>query len=462
MANIERIPGKNGDTYRITVAGGFDTNGKRIRHRETYKPAPGMTPKQIEKAVHRFAMDYERSIELGYVLDNKQTFAEYAAYVLSTKEQNGTLKTKTLERYRELLVRINQGIGHIKLADIRPQHLNTFYRNLAEDGVRADGQTAKASVDLPKLLKTRKMTRTALAAATRISASTISTAVKGDSVSAATAEAIAKALGKPTKSLFTITVKGGGLSPKTILEHHRVISSVLAQAEKEMLVPYNAAEKASPPRDKRKEVNYFQPHEIHAILEALDKEPLKWRLITNLMIVTGCRRGEIMGLRWEKIDLDSGRVKIDRALLCSKTKGVYEDTTKTEDTRFLHLPKETLDMVKLQRLDQLRLRLANGDRWQDTGYVFTQDNGLPMSPDSITGWLRDFSKRHDLPHINPHAFRHTMASVLLANGTDIVTVSKQLGHANVGTTENFYSHIIEENKAKASECIADVLLRKKA
>lgn len=85
-----------------------------------------------------------------------------------------------------------------------------------------------------------------------------------------------------------------------------------------------------------------------------------------------------------------------------------------------------------------------------------------MRPGVITGWLSEFSTCHNLPHITPHAFRHTVASVLLANGTDIVTVSKQLGHASVNTTESFYSHIIEENKAKASACIADVLLRKKA
>lgn len=84
-----------------------------------------------------------------------------------------------------------------------------------------------------------------------------------------------------------------------------------------------------------------------------------------------------------------------------------------------------------------------------------------MRSDVITGWLSEFSTRHNLPHITPHAFRHTVASVLLANGTDLVTVSKQLGHASVNTTESFYSHIIEENKAKASACIADVLLRKK-
>lgn len=72
------------------------------------------------------------------------------------------------------------------------------------------------------------------------------------------------------------------------------------------------------------------------------------------------------------------------------------------------------------------------------------------------------SSWYGLPHINPHAFRHTEASVLLANGTEIVTVAAQLGHASANTTENFYAHIIEENKAKASECIADVLIRKKA
>ena len=121
-----------------------------------------------------------------------------------------------------------------------------------------------------------------------------------------------------------------------------------------------------------------------------------------------------------------------------------------------------MDLLRHHKREQLRLQLANGDRWLHTGYVFTQDNGDHMNPDSITGWLKDFSSRHGLPHINPHAFRHTVASVLLANGTDIVTVSKQLGHASITTTESFYSHIIEENKAKAADCIADVLIRKKA
>ena len=461
MATIEKYAGKDGITYRISVSAGFDTQGKRIRHRMSYKPTPGMTPRQIEKAAQKAAMDFERSIEQGFALDNRQTFAEYAAYVLDLKQRTGT-KTRTLDRYRDMMVRINQAIGHIKLADLRPQHLNSFYKNLAEPGIRIGGGSAKAKINLAEWLKKNKVTRGALAEKAGISAATVGVAVKGEPIKEEKALAIAKAMGKKAEDVFDIEKNMEPLADKTILEHHRLISTILSQAEKEMLVPYNAAAKATPPRTNKKDPNYFQPETISEILEALESEPLKWRLITHLLIVTGCRRGEIMGLKWEKVDFEHSRVKIDMALVSSKSKGVFEETTKTSDIRYLTLPMETMDLLKQHKLEQLRLQLANGDRWIHTGYVFTQDNGDHMNPDSITGWLKDFSARHGLPHINPHAFRHTVASVLLANGTDIVTVSKQLGHASITTTENFYSHIIEENKAKAAECIADVLIRKKA
>lgn len=461
MATIEKYTGKEGLTYRITVSAGFDSQGKRIRHRMNYKPTPGMTPRQIEKAVQRAAADFERSIEQGFSLDNRQTFAEYAAYVLDLKQRTGT-KARTLDRYQDMMVRINQAIGHIKLADLRPQHLNSFYKNLAEPGIRIGSGSAVARIDMVAWLKKNKLSRGKLAELAGISAATVGVAVKGESINEEKALAIAKAMGKKVEEVFRVEKNTEPLSDKTILEHHRLISTILAQAEKEMLVPYNAAAKSTPPKAKKKDPNYFQPDTIADILEALESEPLKWRLITHLLIVTGCRRGEIMGLKWEKVDFDNSRVKIDRALVSSKSKGVFEESTKTSDIRYLSLPRETMDLLRQHKREQIRLQLANGDRWLHTGYVFTQDNGDRMNPDSITGWLKDFSARHNLPHINPHAFRHTVASVLLANGTDIVTVSKQLGHSNITTTESFYAHIIEENKAKAADCIADVLIRKKA
>ena len=155
MAHLEKIEGKRGTTYRFIVSGGFDTNGRRITRKKTWRPPEGMTARQIEKAVQRAAVDFERSIEQEYVADDRQTFAEYAAYVMDLKERDGT-KAKTLDRYKELMIRINQAIGHIKLADIRPQHLNSFYKNLTEPGIRAGGGSATAKIDIAAWLTANK------------------------------------------------------------------------------------------------------------------------------------------------------------------------------------------------------------------------------------------------------------------------------------------------------------------
>ena len=92
--------------------------------------------------------------------------------------------------------------------------------------------------------------------------------------------------------------------------------------------------------------------------------------------------------------------------------------------------------------------------------MFTCDNGTAMNPDTVTQWLADFAKKYDLPHIHPHKFRHTMASLLISNGTDTLTVSKRLGHAKVSTTIDIYSHMIKKSDERAAESIADVILRR--
>lgn len=207
--------------------------------------------------------------------------------------------------------------------------------------------------------------------------------------------------------------------------------------------------------------NFFQPEQIDEILTALERAPLKWRVMTTLYIGTGCRRGEIVGLKWSKVDFETNQILIDSALLYTKSHGVYEETTKTEDIRYLRLSDETMALLKKLKIEQGKQRLLLGSAWVDSDYVFVGGNGDHMHPDSVTGWLDEYAKKNGLPHINPHAFRHTAASVLIAHGIDIVTVSKQLGHAQPTTTENIYAHLIEANKAKASECLADVLLRKR-
>ncbi|MDL2220891.1 tyrosine-type recombinase/integrase, partial [Eubacteriales bacterium OttesenSCG-928-N14] len=374
-------------------------------------------------------------------------------YVLSLKERIGT-KPRTIERYEQLLDRINPVIGHLKLVDIRPQHLNNLYILLSERGSRINSQKAVLRTEWESPMSQRKLSELS-----GVSTSTISSMIKGNRISLSVAESISDALGTSITKLFTIETNTEPLSNKTVLEHHRLISTILSQAEKEMLVPYNAAARATPPRVMRKEATSFQPDEIQAIWDALDQEPLKWKTATHLLLVSGCRRGEIVGLKWDRIDWKNNQIKIDRSLLYSGAKGIYEDTTKTNTIRYIKLPIETMQLLREYRKWYGELQLLNGNRWHNSGYLFVKDDGSPMHPDSLTDWLKKFSQRHGLPHIHPHKFRHTMASLLFFNGVDSVTISKRLGHAKVSTTADIYSHIIEQADERASECIADAILR---
>ena len=459
MANIRKVEGKNGTSYKITVTHGRDMNGKQLRHYLTWTPPAKMTQLQTEKQLNVVAVEFESKMLDGFAVDNRQTFAAYAQYAISLKERAGA-KLRTIERYRDLLVRINQAIGHLKLVDIRPQHLNAFYANLGERGVRMGSEKAVAKADISAVLKEKKITRARLSELAKIAPATVTAAAQGKKVSKTVASAIALALDMDISSLFAIEVNDDPLSVKTMLEHHRLISTILKQAEKEMIVQYNVAARATPPKLVQKEAETFQPEEVEAIRDALEGEPLKWKTVTHLLLISGCRRGEVAGLKWDKVDWDNNQIKIDQASLYSRTVGVYEDTTKTSTTRFIKLPAETMQLLREYKAWYAELQIKNGERWKRSGYLFVQDDGAPMHPDSITGWLGDFSDRHGLPNVHPHKFRHTMASLLYFGGVDSVTISKRLGHARVSTTTDIYCHIIKQADETASECIADAILRK--
>lgn len=458
MATIEKLSGKTGVSYRITVSGGFDTQGKRIRHRMTYKPTPGMTARQTEKAVQRAAADFERSIEQGYAFDNRQTFAEYSAYVVDLKERTGA-KHRTVEGYRRLMARTNQAIGHMPIQDIRAIHLNRFYQNLEEAGIRETAARAIPMADFRAALKEKKLSMAKAARLAGVAESTVNAAGKGEAILNEKAELIAKATGIPFEKLFTADERDKPLSSTSVLAYHRFIHVVLAQAEKEMLVPYNAADKATPPQKEKAEVGTFQTSELIAIRDAAAKEPVKWQMLIHLLMITGCRRGEIVGLKWDRVNWKDSSIRIDTTLLYTPDRGVYESTTKTGAERTIKLPNETMDLLRQYKLWQLETRLAMGDRWKETPYVFTGECGGCMAPDTLSGYLTRFEKKYNLPHIHAHKFRHSMASVLYFSGADPVSISKRLGHAQVSTTQNIYSHLIEQADTQSAERIADAIFR---
>ena len=408
MAFIEPRYNKNGELlhYRLNVSGGLNWKGQQIRKRITWKPPrPDMSKKQMDKLAMAAAIKFEEEIRAGYEIDKRKKFHEYAEYVIDLKSRTG-LSPTTIERYRSMLPRIYDGIGHMKLTDIRPYHLNDLYKHLAENGIRNKGAIATAKKVVKKKVAALKRSKASIVKEAGFSHTTLNAILRGDPVIYANAEKLANLLGYSVSELFVVEDKFKPLSDKTILEHHRLISMIMAMAEKELLIPYNPAAKATPPKVSKKEADYFQPEEVAEIVKALQDVPIKWKAMSYILIDTGCRRGELMGLQWHCVDLDKGIMMIKQALLYTKDKGVYVGPPKTGRPRTVCLAPETIAVLKKWKTEQLRTKLRHGDIWQDTGFVFTKDDGTVMHPDSITDWLNKFSEANDLPHIHPHAFRH--------------------------------------------------------
>lgn len=458
MASIRKIEGKGGISYKITVTIGTDYAGKQVRHYKTWKPDQGMTTKQAEKEAKRIAYDFEREIELGYQADNRQTFAQYASYVYSMMEQRGD-SPHSLWRFERMSNRIakESSFGSMKLKAIRPQHINEYYKTLIKQG--SGSYTARQIVDFNSIVGNEA--KAAFAQKHGIPVWTVRRLCKGANTSPEMAQQIETALKR--KGLFEIVRRSEKpLSYNTMVIIHSVITTVFAWAEKEMIIPYNPARKATLPMKKDgKEADCLQPEELEQIMAALQMEDIDKRAMVTLFIVTGCRKGEIMGLKWDKVDFQKREATIDSSLSYLPGKGVFEGPTKTRNTRKVILPESVIPLLHDYRVWQLEQRLKCGDLWQDTGFVFTRWNGTPLNPGCFNMWLSRFCKKNGIRPVHPHTFRHSAASIMIAGGVDVLTVSKMLGHADVSTTLNTYGHAIEESKRKAAECIADTILKKK-
>ena len=247
---------------------------------------------------------------------------------------------------------------------------------------------------------------------------------------------------------------GGKLSTKTVHEYHSFVHMVLQQAYKEGLVIVNVADRSTPPKVQRHEAEYYEIETIQEIIAALQLEDLKWQAFVYLLIDTGARRGEVLGLRWCDINFDKGTVLIYRNAQISKDKGIYITTPKTGKSRIISISPNTLEKLLLWKKEQNERQGMLFDVPPVEGYIFAQDTkDWPMNPHSVSWFFKRFSKRHNLPNLHAHAFRHSQASILLHAGVGIETVKNRLGHDKASTTLDIYGHMLAKADTEAMNVI---------
>ncbi|MEV7579041.1 tyrosine-type recombinase/integrase [Streptomyces erythrochromogenes] len=230
------------------------------------------------------------------------------------------------------------------------------------------------------------------------------------------------------------------LSPLTLAYVHSVLKSALEHAVREEEIPRNVARnvRTGTPRPCR-----FEPltaDEARKFLAAANGHRLQ--ALFELALHTGLRKGELLGLRWEDLDLAGGTANIRRTLQRTNSGGLTPLPTKTKSSeRRIALPTPCLRSLEQHRDRQRKEREAAGTDWKDSGYVFTRPDGAPIEGSTLTRHFTTLLRQARLRRIRFHDLRHSAATLLLEQGVELIVIKELLGHAHIGVTATVYAHV---------------------
>lgn len=247
-----------------------------------------------------------------------------------------------------------------------------------------------------------------------------------------------------------------GKSPRSVQMLHTVLRRALKQAAEWGVISSNPADKVKPPRVERKEIEPLSPDQIRAFMGALEEERL--RALFVLAITTGLRRGELLGLRWQDVDMDGGTLTVAQTMKPLGKNGWTFGPTKTKSSRrTLDLPEIALHYLRRWKKDQLAEReeaLKKGAQWEHPELVFTTRLGGLINPHNLRN--RSFQsvlERAGLPHFRFHDLRHTAATLMLIQGVTPKVLQELLGHSQIQVTMDVYGHVVREQKKEAARAV---------
>lgn len=391
MADIKENRNANGKliSYRIRVSDGYGTDGKQRRQTMTWKVPQNMTEKQALKAVQAAAVEFEEQVRNGLAGSQRSLkLADFIPTYLDIKKD--ILAPRTYEFYcnisESLIIPL---LGHIKLIDLKPAHVQQFIKYLQDNS------------------KT-----------------------------------------KP--------------SPSTIKRKVAILQSILKQAVKLGLIQTNPAdaERLSMPKQIAPQVEIFTKDEAIEMLTALEDEPLQYKTIIYLALMTGAREGELVALKFSDIDFIDNAITIERAAYKLAGQPTMTKPPKDNDVRKVNVDEYTIDLIRQLKAEKEQERLRLGTAWEGDEWLFTTWNGSIMFPSTPSHWFSDFLKRHGLKHRKFHALRHTSATLLLLTGTNIKQVSGRLGHADLRIT-NQYLHCLADADKAAANALGNMLITQK-
>ena len=233
----------------------------------------------------------------------------------------------------------------------------------------------------------------------------------------------------------------GGLSARTVLHQHRVLSQALSHAVKQGLLARNVAEAVAAPRPGRSRMATLSFADVPRFLDAARRTP--YYILFYAALYTGMRRGELLGLRWCDIDLGKASISVVQTLYrLSSGEFVIKEPKSPHSRRLVSLSPSLAELLRGYHAEQEAQKILLGTTLTGQDLVFAHPDGSPLDPSTVTHAFGKLIKKAELPHIRFHDLRHTHATLMLKGGVHPKIVSERLGHANIGITLDTYSHVV--------------------
>jgi integrase len=246
-----------------------------------------------------------------------------------------------------------------------------------------------------------------------------------------------------------------GLSAKRVRMFHSVLHTALANAVKWNLVARNVCDVIVLPSRKRYEIQPLTEQQAKRFLQAVHGHKLE--ALLTVALVTGMRRGELLGLRWQDIDLETGSIQIRRSIIRVGGFGLVESEPKTaKGRRKIILPDFVREVLQRHRTRQQEARVKAGPQWQEKELVFCNLHGGYIQPTMLHEDFKRILKEASLPNMRFHDLRHSAATLLLGMGVNPKIVQELLGHSSISMTMDIYSHVLPSMQQEAMGKLDDL------
>ena len=444
MASIKERKAKDGSTYyQISVYVGKEASGKQIFKSRSFTPT-ATAPTKARKEVERFAMEFEQQVLSANVVDgDKITFSEFVEIWKKNWLSGKTPHTR--ENYMQIINNtVIPRIGTLKLSAIRPTHIDRIINERTQDGKKA----ATVRKDFTPVNSVFRY------------------AVKKQYIRENPCDR--------RDDLPTVKAKGGNdIQFFTEDQANRFLNDALTMT-------YTYTCKAHKRTLKKTGRTYEVPEytETHTL-------PLQWRIYYMMAIYGTFRKGELVAMTWEDLDMNNCIASVNKSMSRTKELGQFVKPPKTEASiRDLSMPEDCFVLLRRWKMEQMALcgklgtawlghrnmKKADGtmDSFEKNTIFIQEDNGLPVDLSTpghkfneiLTYYNAACREEDKLPRIRLHDLRHTGATLLLGWGVDIETVSRRLGHSKTSVTLDIYGHALPENDRKAADLMAEKLRRK--